>query len=137
MGISQRALDLRVKLGWVKWFATGFGVTRYTYDKSVAEFLSYLNSPLATVSGTGALSSAVSGFSSRKAELFLNWFFVDDWDLAVNYYRFENAADSSNSNSLKFILGHDFSATWNAAIGIRRDVPEQQNTGYLYLTHIL
>jgi len=134
-GISQRSLELRAKFVLADWLSAGVGAIAYSYDKSVAEFLTFLDSTAATLSGTEALSSAVSGFSARRTELFARFYPAEDWDLGFNIYRFKSAADSSFSNSVKFILGHDLSEVWSASVAWRRDFPTVQNTGYLYLSY--
>lgn len=120
--LSQSAAE--VNLGWdpLEWLNLGVSYTRYTYDKDVPRFMTFLESPLAMRSGRGSFGDTVSGLYARSVSGSVSLRPGDSWEIGTEIFSFVSEVDDSTSPGAKLMVSRDLSEAWNMGLGAEHSV---------------
>ena len=119
--VRQHSLKLEGK--WRPWRPWLFKLSwaGYGYDKDPAAFEASLNSTRNVGRNLNGFSNTLGGLPSSTVAAGLLWYFIEDYDLNLNYSRSVLAADHSQSRITRVQVEGDITAHWNLALGLEYD----------------
>jgi hypothetical protein len=125
--LNQRMLKGELKFRLLKPLSFKVSASSYSYNRSVADFDSYLNSSSASQRGMASLGGTVGGLPASQAAVGATWYFLEDWDLTADYSRSILAADRSISTVTRLQLEYDCGDNWHFAAGEEHDIAESDD----------
>ena len=104
------------------WFSVTAGLTQYVYDKAPAQFLTYLDSPLALRLNSSGLSNTVSGFYSNSQSASFTLTPLDGLDVVGQLTLYCSATDGSFTRFGKLRVFKELGRDWTLGLGAEKTV---------------
>jgi hypothetical protein len=132
--IRQSSAKISIKTRPISFAALKLSFKKYTYDKDVAQFLSFLDSQSAVRTNVSTFSSAVSGLPESDSSVSFILYPIEDWNLTFGATSSISALDQSKGQTYLAEIEHDFTDLFNVGLGTQRTVSSGSTSNSYFLS---
>ncbi len=136
--IRQNSIRPQLTVSPISWLSASLSYTRYTYDRDVAEFLSFLNQPQSIRLGVGGFADTLDGFAEQSTDVSATLHLATDWDLEGSATWTRSKSSGALTHGWGTKLETRVWAPVSLALGVERNIsPDQpaENLGTLMVSY--
>jgi hypothetical protein len=123
--LNQRSATLEVGGSPWQWLSARVAVTRYSYNKDVNTFLTFLSNRRSL--GASTFAASLNGLPDRSSSISFNFYPSDTWEIALSGRSATSITDGARSRGSQLSAAHDFNSWLRAGLGFERDVADSLN----------
>ena len=115
--INQKSSQLTIKYKPFQWVRLKASYTKYSYSRSVSDFIQFLDTHDLIGNASSGISSALSGFYDNTVAVGASFYPSSSWEVALSRSTSKLISDDSLSTTDKLIVYWDFAEAWRLGVG--------------------